>query len=893
MKNRFLSPVLIGLCLLTASTVVQAKPIWKFSVVVAVEKRTADLYTSMQSKSIQQLVDEQMATVNANFNQGALFKGTYAFQADSVYVFSGPASQEVFRPHPNHTYAVVIDGYSDNSVGGGWWGSNQTIYHSWAWSNDFASGPFGPGATDGLTHEFAHARGAVDLYGMRVESVKNLVNAQTFDPVNSIMNYPYGNIVWDEHTSNLLNETADGPILGNQWITKPFPKAIVLKAVDFQGQPLEGALLELYPVEWFSYSVKFTPALKATTLSNGTHVLQANPFQPGTNGYPWTMRYANFLVKAWYHASVVYQWMPLYDVQNAYYRNGADAAYTVTLQFPAETPIIQITGLNASNFYANDSIAVSFSTKGAFDSGNTFSLHVIDEHNNTFVLQTVAGTEGATLKGVLPMFTATQMCRVQIVSKSPTVKSNEYEIVIRPTQLVLEAPSYYCQSGEIYFNTTGGDGSPITYSAPGIKRSSQTDYKGVVETELRGDPKVIPITATQNGVSVTYYFDLKAACNTQPVPPVLVKPIPDQTFTVNQPLPGSGFDVGQFFADPTPYHPDYTSGWQVEVKGLPPGLDVFAKSLTGSGSPIRVIVGTPRVPGVYTISLKASTAAFPDKPVRTSFIISVVTDVTPGGVLTVLQPTYDCESGAIVFHTHGGDGSPLSYHAPGITRSSTNSATGIVEAELRRDPKPILITAIQGEQIATYLFDFKAYCAGSPPPHDTLKLLPPIYDCASGAFRFNTSGGDGSPVEYRAIGITDWTTDANQFVDLESRTANDVQPFLLFARQSGHQVSYVWDLKAACSRARLGTPTLLENFSVQVLGNPVSERLLVFVKGAAGQPLQLRLTDERGRILDSRLIQQAGDIEKQQFMLNQIDTKILLLHTSIPNGRQTTRIIKQ
>ncbi|QIP15144.1 hypothetical protein G8759_22220 [Spirosoma aureum] len=439
------------------SLALYAKPVWKFSVVVAVEKQTADFYQTMLKKPISQIVRDQMATVNANINSASNFNGIYNFEVDSIYVFNGPAQAEAFRAHPNYQYCVVIDGkFTEPTVGGGWYGNYQTIYHSWPWSTDFASGPFGPGATDGLTHEFGHARGAVDIYGTRVEGVKNPVNGQTFEPVNSIMNFPYGNIVWDEYTTHLLNSTADGPIVGDQWIIKPFPRAINLTAVDAQGKPLEGALLEVYPVDWFSYSVNPTPVLRYTTTPFGTYVFGTNPFQPSTSGYPWTMRYSNFLIKATYNSVVVYKWMPLYEVQNAYFQNGANSVYNAILQFPAETPAIQITSLNAGNFNANDPITVSFSTEGTFEQGNTFSLHIVDERNNTFVLQTVAGTQGATLTGLLPMFTSSQLCKVRIVSSKPVVQSSDYGIVIHPSQLTLLAPTYNCQSGAIRFNTSGG-----------------------------------------------------------------------------------------------------------------------------------------------------------------------------------------------------------------------------------------------------------------------------------------------------------------------------------------------------------------------------------------------------------------------------------------------------
>lgn len=41
--------------------------------------------------------------------------------------------------------------------------------------------------------------------------------------------------------------------------------------------------------------------------------------------------------------------------------------------------------------------------------------------------------------------------------------------------LTLLAPTYDCQTGRIVFNTSGGDGSPITYTAVGVIRANATD----------------------------------------------------------------------------------------------------------------------------------------------------------------------------------------------------------------------------------------------------------------------------------------------------------------------------------------------------------------------------------------------------------------------------------
>lgn len=567
-----------------------------------------------------------------------------------------------------------------------------------------------------------------------------------------------------------------------------------------------------------------------------------------------------------------------------------------------------------------------------------------------------------------------------------------------PTKrFTLAQPIYNCQTGQISFTWIGGDGSPITYSAPGISRSSATSNSGTVEPGLRNDPKPIIITATQSGETSSYVFDFNAFCNgTQP--PVLIKPIPDFTFTVSTGV--SDQFVSQYFSTQTS-----SDDVRFTASGLPLGLSFYElRSLREA-----YFGGFPRATGVYTVTVTAtnSTLTPPNNSVSTTFKITivdqpVVNPPTPptGGTLALTQPTYNCQTGAITFNTTGGDGSPITYNAPGIGRANITDNFGTVEPGLRNDPKPITITAVQSGQTASYTFDLKVYCSpqrakvplpsyipnptfmvnqslsypnlvigsgyydasdpynyktwpisasGLPPglslntgvasgtyfyvgifgtpttpgtypvtvtvvdprfPNDlpfatsftitiigavpsTLTLTAPTYDCASGAIIFRSSGGNGSSVEYAAAGITGWTTNPNQLVDPDSRTANDVKPFTLMARQNGVTVSYVWDLKAACGRARVGVGEPVAELNVSVLGNPVSEAVTVAIRGAEGQPLSLRLIDGRGRVIENRLVEQAGATEQQRFDLHRQEPGLLLLRVSSGIQTKTVKVVKQ
>ncbi|QIP13714.1 hypothetical protein G8759_14345 [Spirosoma aureum] len=175
----------------------------------------------------------------------------------------------------------------------------------------------------------------------------------------------------------------------------------------------------------------------------------------------------------------------------------------------------------------------------------------------------------------------------------------------------------------------------------------------------------------------------------------------------------------------------------------------------------------------------------------------------------------------------------------------------------------------------------------------TLTLIAPVYNCASGAITFQTSGGNGSPIEYMAPGITGWTTNPAQFVDKESRTASDTPPFTLYARQNGVTVQYVWDLKASCGRSRMRAEEWVTPLIVTVLGNPVEEQLRVLIQGAEAQLLQLVLSNVTGEVIESRRIEQAQSEVIQTFTVNSTPSNVLILQAITETQQQSMRIIKK
>jgi hypothetical protein len=96
----------------------------------------------------------------------------------------------------------------------------------------------------------------------------------------------------------------------------------------------------------------------------------------------------------------------------------------------------------------------------------------------------------------------------------------------------------------------------------------------------------------------------------------------------------------------------------------------------------------------------------------------------------------------------------------------------------------------------------------TPTPTTDLQLIAPTYNCNTGALTFKTTGGNGSAVEFMAVGVTVWTTNPNQTVDAGVRSDLSSKPLMLMARQNSQTVSYSFDFRAACpSQTEPSVPT--------------------------------------------------------------------------------------
>ena len=93
------------------------------------------------------------------------------------------------------------------------------------------------------------------------------------------------------------------------------PRYLSFKILDSQRNPIQGANLSFYPVDWYSYSVKPEPIYSIITGNRGEVYLEtSNIFQKSEK---FGIKYPNVFVTATYKDMVAYAWLPLYEIENS------------------------------------------------------------------------------------------------------------------------------------------------------------------------------------------------------------------------------------------------------------------------------------------------------------------------------------------------------------------------------------------------------------------------------------------------------------------------------------------------------------------------------------------------------------------------------------------------
>ncbi len=327
----FVKSLFLAAAMVCAVVVVEAQPVHSFSVKIGIDCESVD---SLGGKErVVYLINDMFRKVNRAFNYDARFKAIYHFEVDwdAFYIYDGISTKEVFKPHPDHDYLVVMDGYKSHpqEQGGGWYGDKiQTVYHART-HNDRFNSPFEPGAIDGIIHEFGHSRGIPDIYAMKVDADKNPVNGQPFLGTRCIMDYPYGETYWSDYAVNMINLAGGRNIDIDDVVMKAVPENITIKARWADGSEVNGAAVRCYPVGWYSYTVQDEPVY-ATTIESSEVTFPAEEVFKREKEFG--VKYSNCLVEVESEGKKGYAWIPLYYLQNCWFNGQPSCELEITLK---------------------------------------------------------------------------------------------------------------------------------------------------------------------------------------------------------------------------------------------------------------------------------------------------------------------------------------------------------------------------------------------------------------------------------------------------------------------------------------------------------------------------------------------------------------------------------
>ncbi|KMQ50590.1 hypothetical protein CHISP_2441 [Chitinispirillum alkaliphilum] len=301
--------------------VIWPKPLWRFSVVVGVEDSTVSSYGGLENTV--QHIRTLFKKANDKFNSTDDFDGYIYFEIDSLYTYSNNTKEEIIDPPPNVDYRFVIDRFTDR--GAAYWRPINTmgLFPTPTFNGDILHSY----AVDATAFLFAAMRGVSTLANTAVQESKNPVNNTSYNSENSIMSWPYDVDNWCKWSQNIINYNKNKPI-DRELVRKTAIPQIRLNVTDSYGSPVPGAVIELFSVR--DSSVSDTPFLTGITGQNGTIYMPRDVYQRRTGETVSTI--FNLLVRASDSDNTAYAWMPVYEVNNAWFEN-PDTLYQVDLMF--------------------------------------------------------------------------------------------------------------------------------------------------------------------------------------------------------------------------------------------------------------------------------------------------------------------------------------------------------------------------------------------------------------------------------------------------------------------------------------------------------------------------------------------------------------------------------
>jgi hypothetical protein len=382
----------------TAAVMPTDKPVWHFSVAVGLNEATVAVFGGLVDNALP-YIREQFDTINSRFNVPDVFAGHIEFSVDTIFDFSGIPPLTVPASCDFAVHYFDIWTFSDSLRGS--WGQfkgYQTNIVYLVWSDVDEGGPIGDWPTDILLHEMGHTRGAIDQYAMWVPAPSNPINGEEYPMDPTIMGSTELATVWDQHSVNLVNRASDSILSDLSHLHGYFPPVLAVRVVDLAGRPVPQATVRLFPVPLYQFLVVPTAVYTASCDDSGLCSIPADAYGPiaQTSGNPF--EYTNLLAEAEFDGTFGYTWLPLDDVQNAWF---ADSL----APFVTDIALDLVTSVADGHFEASsDAISVYAGYPNPFNATTTFPIEVRRSTHVRADILNVAGQHVRTLSdGLLPV----------------------------------------------------------------------------------------------------------------------------------------------------------------------------------------------------------------------------------------------------------------------------------------------------------------------------------------------------------------------------------------------------------------------------------------------------------------------------------------------------------
>ncbi len=296
------------------------KPIWRFSLIVAVDEQVSQHYGGLNAT--RPYIEAQLGDALHTFNNPSFFNGIIHFAIDSIYSYSGNVYDEMSGPFSGFDYRFLYDNeLKDSPLKGDDLKANIIRFVN-IYLVEEPSAIFDTSMTRILIPLLAELRGCLHLLMLNVDSTNNPVNNKGYYGLNSYMNVSYNSFYrqksWDQYSINVLNHNAT--VIGSERdiLYEAFPDYVGILVKSSDGSPLEGVEVEVYGSILDSDSVNSTAIFQDTTGANGALLFHDNPFEPDPGN---TIKYGNLLVLALFKGDTTYSWFPLFEASNAYFKN--------------------------------------------------------------------------------------------------------------------------------------------------------------------------------------------------------------------------------------------------------------------------------------------------------------------------------------------------------------------------------------------------------------------------------------------------------------------------------------------------------------------------------------------------------------------------------------------